>query len=132
MIRARPVGSTRMFDWGVSMGCLKKTMTITYSLEISMDYIAKVEEMEAFSDVGQLGRWLVWHTTRARNTHKTDSVCFLVIRNISRQVPVKCPTRNDLEGIGGDTQNGSDIWVGQIFPCYGRLVEGLRGSLGQK
>ena len=34
--------------------------------------------------------------------------------------------RNELEGIGGDTQKGGDVWVRQIFPYYCNLVEGLR------
>ena len=48
-----------------------------------------------------------------------------MVRDVSRQVGTRHPTRNELDWIGGDTQEGDDVRVGQVFPHGRHLVEGL-------
>jgi len=52
-----------------------------------------------------------------------------MVRDVSRQVHIRHPTRNELDGIGGDTQERDDVRVSQVFPRDDHLVEGLRISL---
>jgi len=60
-----------------------------------------------------------------RDTYKTQSVRVWMTRDVSRQVDIRHPTRDELDGIGGDTQEGDDVRVRQVFPRDGHLVEGL-------
>ena len=55
-----------------------------------------------------------------------------MVRDVSRQVDIRHPTRNELNGIGGDTQEGDDVRVRQVFPRDDHLVEGLGISLTPK
>jgi len=48
-----------------------------------------------------------------------------MFRDISRQIRIRHPTRNQLDGIGGDTQEGDDVRVSQVFPRDDHFVEGL-------
>ena len=48
-----------------------------------------------------------------------------MVRDVPRQIHIRHPTGNELDGIGGDTQEGNDVRVGQVFPYGGHLVEGL-------
>jgi len=51
-IRARPAASTRIFGWvGIKNGIKTGFRTITYSLEISMNYVAGVEKVKAFDNI---------------------------------------------------------------------------------
>ena len=52
-------------------------------------------------------------------------------RDIFRQV-YACPNRNELEGVGGDTQEGDDVCMRQVFPRYDYSVEGLEIPLTPK
>jgi len=52
-----------------------------------------------------------------------------MVFDVPRQIRIRHPTRNELDGIGGDTQEGNDVRVGQVFPHGGHLVEGLGISL---
>ena len=46
--------------------------------------------------------------------------------DVLQQVPAGYPRRNELEGVEGNAQKGEDVWMIQVFPCYGLLAEGLR------
>jgi len=48
-----------------------------------------------------------------------------MVRDVPCQVDIRHPTRNELDGIGGDTQEGDDVRVCQVFPHGDHLVEGL-------
>jgi len=52
-----------------------------------------------------------------------------MVRDVSRQVDIWHPTRNELDRIGGDTQERDDVWVLQALPHGDHLVEGLGISL---
>ena len=67
-----------------------------------------------------------------RDTYKTQPVRVWMTRDVSCQVHVRHPTRDELDGIGGDTQEGDDIWVCQVFPRDNHLVEGLGTFLAPK
>ena len=60
-----------------------------------------------------------------RDTHETQSVYDWTVDDVPRQVHIRHPTRNKLDGIGGDTQEGNNVRVGQVFPHSGYLEEGL-------
>ena len=46
-----------------------------------------------------------------RDTHETQSIRILVVRDVFRQVHVKYPITDKLEGIDSNTQKGDDILV---------------------
>ena len=48
-----------------------------------------------------------------------------VALDILLQIPTGHQTRNQLEGLNGNTQKGQDVWVRQVFPCYSLFVEFL-------
>ena len=48
-----------------------------------------------------------------------------MVPDVSRQVHIRHPTRNELDGIGGDTQEGNDVRVRQVFPHGCHFVKGL-------
>ena len=52
-----------------------------------------------------------------------------MVCDVPRQIHIRHPTRNELDGIGGDTQEGDDVRMCQVFPHGGHLVEGLGISL---
>ena len=57
VIRARPVVSTRTFDWlDVNMPAVERSRTVAYSLETSVDNVARVEVIEAFHYIRQLAK----------------------------------------------------------------------------
>ena len=62
-------------------------------------------------------------------TYETNAVCTRVHVNVFREFPTRHPDRNKLEGGDGDAQEGDDVWVCQVFPHHGLLIEGLRVSL---
>jgi hypothetical protein len=52
VIHARPVVSTRTFDWlDVNTPVVKRSRMVAYSLEIPMNNVAGVEVIEAFCDI---------------------------------------------------------------------------------
>ena len=53
-----------------------------------------------------------------------------MVRDVFRQVTAGHPIRNKLERIGGDAQKGDNVWVRQVFPHHGYLVDGLWIPLG--
>ena len=55
-----------------------------------------------------------------------------MVRDVSRQVHIRHPTRNELDRIGGDTYEGGDVRVRQVFPRDGHLVECLGISSAPK
>ena len=59
------------------------------------------------------------------DTHETQSVGVCMVRDVSRQVYVGNPTRNESDGIGGDTHEGGNVRVRQVFPYDSHLVECL-------
>ena len=66
----------------------------------------------------------MWHSRR--DTYETQSVGIWMVPDVSRQIRIWHPTRNELDGIDGDTQEGDDVRVRQVFPHGRHLVEGLR------
>ena len=59
------------------------------------------------------------------NTYKTKSVCAGALLDVFRQIPIGHPFRNKLERSGSHTEERDDVFVLQVFPQYGRLVECL-------
>jgi len=52
-----------------------------------------------------------------------------VVYDVLQQVPTRHPLRNEVEGIGSDTEQGEDVWVCQVFPHYSLFAESLRDLL---
>ena len=55
-----------------------------------------------------------------------------MVCDISRQVDIGYPIRNELDGIGGDTQEEDNVRVRQVFPHDDHLVESLSICLAPK
>jgi len=52
VITARPVTSTRIFDWlGVNIPVVKQSRMTTYSLEVSVNNVVEVEVIQARCDI---------------------------------------------------------------------------------
>lgn len=49
-------------------------------------------------------------------THETKAVSTRVRSDVFRKFSAGHPDRKDLEGIGGDTYKGNDVWVRHAFP----------------
>lgn len=45
-----------------------------------------------------------------------------------RELSARHPGRNELEGGGGNAQEGDDVWMRQMFPNNGLPTEGLHVS----
>jgi hypothetical protein len=66
--------------------------------------------------------------TRYRKvTYETEFICPWIVLDILRQVFTRNPIRDELEGGSrdSDTQEGDDVRVFQVFPCYSLFVEAL-------
>lgn len=63
------------------------------------------------------------------HTHEIKSVRVWVVCDVSREVPVRHPVRDELERVNSDTQKGDKVWVIQAVPHHCQLVEVLRVSL---
>jgi len=48
-----------------------------------------------------------------------------MVPDVPRQIRIRHPTRNELDGVDGDAQEGDDVRVCQVFPHGGHLVERL-------
>ena len=66
------------------------------------------------------------------DTHEAESVCVWVARDVPGQIPAGHPAQNELEGSGGGTQKGDDVWMCQVFPYHSYLIEGLWGFVGAR
>ena len=52
-----------------------------------------------------------------------------MVPDVPRQIRIWHPTRNELDGIPGDTQEGDDVRVCQVFPHGDHLMQHLGISL---
>ena len=64
-------------------------------------------------------------TVIRRDTYESESICIRVLLYVFWESPARHPVRNELEGVDGDTKEWCDVWVCQMLPRYGLLVEGL-------
>ena len=91
-----------------------------------MDHIAGVEVAETLSNIGKLvtgGYRLGGHN--GRDTHESHLIRIGVVLDVFQQIPARYPIRNELEGGGGNTLKGENIWVFRVFPYYCLFAEGL-------
>lgn len=93
-----------------------------------MNYIAGVEVLETFGDIGQLVRKSAWDERDRRDTNKCKPVYIRVLIDVLPEIPVRHPIQNELEGSGSNSQQGNDVWMFQVSPRYGFLAERLRVS----
>lgn len=71
-----------------------------------MNYIAGVEVGESMSDVRCLAIGVSVGPHNRRGTYKPESVCVGASLDVFLQVSARHPTRNELEGNEGNTQQG--------------------------
>ena len=65
--------------------------TITYSPEVTMNYVAGVEKVQTFSDIGQLVAGVRVRSRTTGDTHKAESICIGVLLDVFCQIPAGHP-----------------------------------------
>ena len=48
-----------------------------------------------------------------------------MVRDVFRQIPAWHEGRNELEGIDSEAEKGDNVWMSQVLPQYGHMMEGL-------
>ena len=62
-----------------------------YPPEVTMNYVAGVEKVQTFSDIGQLVAGVRVRSRTTGDTHKAESICIGVLLDVFCQIPAGHP-----------------------------------------